>query len=251
MRYAVLVFFALAGSLGSAQAPDAPPQGEGEKREEETKFTAQRLSAMASLNRQSFLNRFAGRTLDVRGTVVLRDLTNGTATVQLWRRSGQAGLDVTCRAADQASLQAAAVLAENQDVRVSGSVSPEASDAREIVLAPCTILTNNINISPTAELAAPLAKSEAKQGPPPGRYRCVEEDDNTFTGWLSILPRNRYTQPTGEPGRYKFDDKLNRVFFGPGSLAGWQAEFSISSKGRILTLISSDGTKRRCSWQGQ
>ncbi|MCX6625869.1 MAG: hypothetical protein NTY38_33360 [Acidobacteria bacterium] len=228
MRSAVLVFLALAGSFRGAQAPDAASPAEGEKREEETKFSAERLSSMASLNREAFLGRFAG-----------------------WHGSGQARFDVTCRGTDQASLEATAVLAENQEIRVSAGVSAEASGPRTIVLAPCTILTNNINISPTAELAAPYAKSEAKNGPPQGRYRCSEENDNTFTGWLSIQPRNRYTQPTGEPGRYRFDDKLNRVFFRDGALQGWQAEFSISSKGRILILASTAGNKRLCSWQGQ
>lgn len=251
MRHAVLVLMVVSGPVLAAQAQDPAPATGSEQREEETRFTAQRLSTLAAPDRQAFLRRFAGKTLDIRGTVVSRDLTGGVATIQIWQGSGPAGPDITCRATDPASLQAAAVLAANQEVRVSASIHQEAPDARAILLSPCTILTNNINISPTAELAAPYAKAEAKQGPPTGRYRCTEASDNTFAGWVAILPRRRYTQPTGEPGRYRFDDKLNRLFFQEGTLAGWQAEFSISSRGRILTLLSPDAAKRSCSWEGQ
>ena len=238
---------ALAGCLRGAQAPDS---ADCEKHDEETKFTADRLSAIASEGKQGFLDRFAGKILDIRGAVASRNLTDGAATVQIGKATGSTRYGMVCRATDHASLQAAAVLAENQEIRVSGSVTFDASSPDTILVSPCTILTNNIQISPTAELAEPYAKSEAKSGPPQGRYRCGDEDTNTFSGWLSILPGNRYREPAGESGRYRYDEKLNRVFSRNGALDGWQAEFRISSKGRILTLIAPEGRQRHCRWQG-
>ncbi|MCC7499837.1 MAG: hypothetical protein IT160_19815 [Bryobacterales bacterium] len=247
MRPGVLILLAVIHGLFGQQTPDSAGAGKGE---EETKFTAARLSAIAGAGRRAFLDRFEGKTLDILGAAGTRSIVDGVATLEIGSAEGNSRYRVVCRATDHASLQAAAVISTNQEVRVSGSVSLDGFSGNTILVSPCTILTNNVEISPTAELSESYARKQAKGGPPEGRYRCDDEDANIFAGWLRILPGNRYAQPTGQPGRYRWDEKLSRVFFLGGDFSGWQAEFHISSKGRILTLLNPEGSRRQCRWLG-
>lgn len=213
------------------------PGTQAERREERTKFTADELSAIAKANPQAFVRRFRGKTLDVRGTVVSRDMTSGTATL---RMEG-----ITCRSTENASLQALAVLPVGHEVRVQGVLSAGG------LLSPCTILTNNIRISPTSELTAPYVREETKKGPPQGRYRCADQSQNLLTGWVTVLSKDAYSLATGNPGRYHYDDEEAKVFFDSGPLGGGQAEFKVSEEGRVLTLFTAEGAKRTCRWEGR
>lgn len=247
MRRQVLIPLLLAGALWGSQQTDAPNGG---AQPEQTKFTAEELGVIAGAGGRAFVERFAGKTLDIRGTTGRRSIVDGVATVEIGKAQGRSRYQVICRATGHASLQAAAVMAANQEIRVSGSAILESGSTPTILISPCTILTNNVRLSPTQELSEPYAKKQAEGGPSEGRYRCGDEDTNTGTGWLQILPRNRYTHSGGEPGRFRYDEKLDRVFFQGGSLGSWQANFTISADGRILALVGPDGTRRRCRWLG-